>query len=144
MAAGLLTGAVSRRFGRVLLAAGGAAAACGAAAASVANSESSGGGGGGGGGGGDGDAGLTTIAALEAIAQRLGRVESKLEPQRSVLVVGGGIVGTSIALQLTRQGCRVCLLEADGETHRRSQCCMPCPASRWCEIAQPCAAGVPA
>ena len=53
-------------------------------------------------------------ASLEGVSQRLRRIESSLDGQRRVLVVGGGIVGASIALQLTRQGCQVCLVEADG------------------------------
>ena len=54
-------------------------------------------------------------AALEQFSQRLRRIESRLDTSCRVLVVGGGIIGSSIALQLTRQGCRVCLVEADGE-----------------------------
>jgi hypothetical protein len=53
-------------------------------------------------------------AVLEGFSQRLRRIESTLEGHRNVLVVGGGIVGASIALQLSRQGCQVCLVEADG------------------------------
>lgn len=59
-------------------------------------------------------------AALEKFSQRLCRIESRLDTSCRVLVVGGGIIGSSIALQLTRQGCRVCLVEADGEPSHQS------------------------
>lgn len=56
----------------------------------------------------------TIAAALQRILQRLRCIESRLDGNQSVLVVGGGIVGASIALHLTRAGCEVCLVEADG------------------------------
>lgn len=61
--------------------------------------------------------GVSVPGALEAIDKRLRRIECTMsaEPERSVLVVGAGIVGASIALQLSRQGCSVTVLEADAQ-----------------------------
>ena len=75
-------------------------------------------------------------AVLERVSQRLRRIESSLEGHRSVLVVGGGIVGASIALQLTRQGCQVCLVEADGKPRHSVALCSH--ASDWLHSSCPC------
>ena len=75
-------------------------------------------------------------AVLERVSQRLRRIESSLEGHRSVLVVGGGIVGASIALQLTRQGCQVCLVEADGKQSRNQA--FRAQASDWLYLSRPC------
>jgi glycine/D-amino acid oxidase-like deaminating enzyme len=55
-------------------------------------------------------------AALEEISRRLDAIEHRLAPRKRVIVVGAGIVGAAVAMELARAGgCEVTLLEADAE-----------------------------